>query len=194
MSGFETLLWTLGAATGTAGAPLSLASVAAAPSAAVTAAQVLGTVATAGAAGATILSGVAAKEQSKAEAAELQRQAEEERALASQKRQQKIKETKLLLSRSQAISAASGAGATDPTVLALEGGIEAEGYNQGRMETAIGKSRSNALQFRAGQALAEGNTKLATSLFEGGGTILSGVSPYFAKYGRTSGSSALRYG
>jgi hypothetical protein len=144
-------------------------------------------------AGGQIISGQQAKKASKAEAAEFERIASEEKAAAQRKASEKRRQMNLLLSRSQAVSAASGAGATDPTVLATEGGIVEEGEYQAGVETYLGETRARGYQGKAALARAEGSDAAKSSLISAGGTILSGIGSYYDRYGRRGGT-ALRYG
>jgi hypothetical protein len=144
-------------------------------------------------AGGQIISGQQAKRASKAEAAELERMAGEEKAAAQRKASEKRRQMNLLLSRSQAVSAASGAGATDPTVLATEGGIVEEGEYQAGVETYLGETRARGYQGKAALARAEGDDAARSSFINAGGTILSGIGSYYDRYGRRGGT-ALRYG
>jgi hypothetical protein len=144
-------------------------------------------------AGGQIISGQQAKKASKAEAAEFERLAGEEKAAAQRKAAEKRRQMNLLLSRSQAVSAASGAGATDPTVLATEGGIVEEGEYQAGVETYLGETRARGYQGKAALARAEGDDASTSSLISAGGTILSGIGSYYDRYGRRGGT-ALRYG
>lgn len=141
-----------------------------------------------------IAAGQNAQAMANAEAAELKRRAAEERAAAQREAMEKRKKANLLLSRSQAVSAASGAGATDPTVLAVEGGIAKEGEYQADVENYLGESRARGLIHKAAMTQAEGADAKQASLFRAGGTILSGISPYFQRYGGMGRASQLHYG
>jgi hypothetical protein len=203
MAGFETLLTAgltaaaQGAGTAAAvGAPMSILPAAATAGAAGSAASwanALGIVGTGVSAAGTILTGAQSRAASKMEAREMERLAKEERAAASRKANEKRRQMNLLLSRSQAVAADSGSGATDPTVLATEGGIAQEGEYQANVETYLGETRGRGYEGKAAITRQAGNDAFTSGLIGAGGTILSGVSSYYDRYGRKSGG-ALRYG
>lgn len=195
MAGFEQLALAAAAGEATAASAASAALGGAASGAGgaqtLQALQMLGTGLSAGG---TILTGVQARAASRAQAREYERIAGEERAAAGQRAAEKRRRMNLLLSRSQAVAADSGAGATDPTVLVNEGNIFQEGEYQAAGEKYIGESRARGLETRADVSRTEGDVALGSSILGGAGTILSGVSSYYDKYGRRTNTSGLRYG
>lgn len=91
----------------------------------------------------------AGQEQAMVEGQWAERRAQEERASAQRKADSRVREGNLATSRLQAVAAASGSKATDPTVMDLFGNIKkASGINAAN-ETATGEQRASGLTFDA---------------------------------------------
>lgn len=105
-------------------------------------------------------------------------------------------EGKFISSRAGAIAAASGAGALDPSIVNIMGGIEEE--TDLRVKTALfeGEEGANRFNYQAGINRATGSARAASfrskatgNLFSAGTTLLSGGADLYSKYSpRTSGS------
>ena len=198
MAGFEQLAsvaaWNAAGAAGVAGAPLNLAAIGGLPGATAGAGQTLAAAAPWLTAGGTILTGVAGQAASRAEERELKIRAADERAAKQREGIERRRRAELLISRNQAVAADSGAGATDPTVLAIEGDLYQEGEYQAAIENYQGAQKADALRRKASQTRAEGDIGLLDSGLRASGTILSGISSYYDRYGRRGATSGLRYG
>lgn len=112
-----------------------------------TALSVLGAI---GQGNAAMAQGEAANRLAKYQAAQLKQNAGQVRAVGQREGEAALRESLLLQSRAQAVAAASGGGALDPTVLKLIGGVAAEG------QTAADTERYNA-ETQAQGLLAEAN-------------------------------------
>jgi hypothetical protein len=130
--------------------------------------------------------------QAKNEEQQLKRMSAEEKAVASRDAQAKNKETSLLLSRQQAVAAASGAGATDSTVLELAGELSKEGNVQSRELMRQGLEKGQMLEYRGAvgrqMAKAQGKMLKASAMGSMIGGVIDGVSGMmssdaFSKYG-----------
>jgi hypothetical protein len=132
----------------------------------------------------------AMNEQAKAESMQMGMMAAEEKAVASRDAQAKDKEGRLLLSRGQAVAAASGGGATDPTVLELAGDIGRETSVQKRELMRQGQEKARNLEYKAtvGRWAAKQQGKMTIlggigNMIGGIGEGLGGLASAFDKYG-----------
>lgn len=143
------------------------------------------------------------------EAAQLDIQAKNERALGQREAFQKKREKNLALSRLQTVAAGSGFTATDPTALALADEISKYGTLQEQTALYGGEAEAERLKLAAagrrfsgqsaltsayaqGAAAAEsGRAARRASMFSAAGTILGGISGMAGKYG--GGSTGGRY-
>lgn len=135
--------------------------------------------------------GKAQQQESNIEGAQLDQQAGQERAAAQRQAIEERRKARFAISRNQAVSAASGAGATDPTVLQLEGDITGEGeYNaltalyEGDDRARYLKSQGAATRFQGRSTAAAGKTSSTGTYFKAGSSLLSTAgSTLMAKYG-----------
>ena len=105
--------------------------------------------------------------------------------------------TKLVQSALVARAAASGAGASDPTVNKLARDIAEEGELRSAMALYEGEARAGGLRgaaslsrFRGGQALKAGKTKRRAYTGSAAATLLGGAATMFSKYGEAFKSQA----
>lgn len=139
----------------------------------------------------------AAKQQeaiANAQALSMEQQAGQERAASQRAAFQARKEGALVSSRAGAIAAASGAGALDPSIVNIMGGIEQE--TELRAQTALfeGEESGRGLEHQADIARATGSlraqehrAKGQSALFSAGRTLLSGASDIYSKYSPRTG-------
>lgn len=146
-----------------------------------------GTILTIGAAGigaaGSILGGVSAKQQADAQAAALQRQADAERAQGSQEAAQKYADQKTLMGNEIAAAAASGGGASDPTILDIYGDTAAKGYQQRQTIVANSENVARGDEESAANAKASGKSALIGGFIDAGSSLLSGASKAYTNYG-----------
>lgn len=133
------------------------------------------TIGTALSAASTVYGGVAANSMAKGEAKNLKKKGDQELAVAQKEADRKRRETKLLLSRQQAVAGASGAGASDPTVLSIMGKTEEEGKTAAMLDMYNGMVNRSDLFTEAGTVRAEGRSKLFGSFLDAGGTIYGDI-------------------
>lgn len=131
----------------------------------------------------TVAAGRQAVGAAKNEQTQLNRMSEERRAIGSRNKAAADLEKRQVLSRAQAVAAASGGSATDPTVLQLMAGIEkvgavkaAEAWRQGAEEGAM-------LEFRGRTGVQTAKANRNVGYLTAGGQMLSGYGDAFAKYG-----------
>lgn len=137
----------------------------------------------------TIAAGRDAQRQANYEAAQFDVRAKEERAQAQKESLDVARKRRLALSRLQAIAAASGFGASDPSVLDLLGETAKYGTFEEQMARYGGTSRAAGLRAEAEGRRMAGSARARQSYFNAAGTILGGVSSMFRKYGQGATSS-----
>ncbi len=133
----------------------------------------------------TVVSAGAAEEQGKAaqQAAEMQamareRQAREREAAAGREAASQERKTNAVLSRQQAVAAASGGGATDPTVLDLMGDTAAQGAYNSASALYEGFAAGRSLDEQAAIDRFRGQQARRAGQISSMGTLLSGVSNF----------------
>ena len=126
----------------------------------------------------SIVGGIAANNQAKAQAKALEVRAGEERAVSQREAIRRSKEAKLVMSRGQAVAASSGGGAGDPTVVNLMAGIGQEGAYQKNVALYTGETRGRGLEFDAKIRRMEGRQALFAGFINGAGSILNGFSSF----------------
>lgn len=131
----------------------------------------------------TIAAGNAAAADAEFQAKQLKAKGREEFAASQRAAEEKRKETGLALSRSQALSAASGAG-TGGSVLESEMDIAGRGELLALDELYRGESAKRGRFDQAKAVRRSGKAAQQGALFSAGGTILSGIgSAYGKRYG-----------
>lgn len=128
------------------------------------------------AAAGSIAGGVAANNNAKFEAQQMEMRAKEETAASQRDAIAKRREGSLINSRAQAVAAASGAGAgTDaPTIVKLMSQTSGEAEYNAQSSLYGGKSRSAGLMDSAKGRRAEGKATLLGSVFSGFGQAAKG--------------------
>lgn len=134
-------------------------------------------------AGGTILEGEAANAGGKSEQMQLNQQAGQDRAASQVEATQIRRSARYAQSRALALAAASGAGASDPTVVNIIGGIAGEGEFQALSSLYTGEESARGKEFAGSIARKEGRTAKSASYFKAAGTVLSGASSWGGKYG-----------
>lgn len=138
----------------------------------------------------------AASEELAAQGAELQGK----QAFASSQRKalNERRQAQLVSSRALAVAASSGAGASDPTVLDIQAGIQGQGeYNamaalyEGHEANREAMMQAQQLRMGAANDRSQASDTLTAGWLNAGSTILSGGSSLYDKYGASVfGSSA----
>lgn len=90
----------------------------------------------------------------------------------------------LLQSRVQAVAGASGAGASDPSVLDIVSRIAGEGAYRSQLALYQGDDAARALRMRGDAARFQGRQAQTAGFVNAFGTVLKGASTLFDKYGR----------
>jgi hypothetical protein len=142
----------------------------------------------------TIAGGAAQNKQAKYQARVLQQQADQEKASANREAQKKRSETEFLMSRQQALAAASGGGASDPTILDLMGDTAAEGEVQAKEVQYGGDVRATDLQNQASFIRHRGKAAKSGAMMTAMGTIAGSGLSLAGKYGDFGSSSSTYSG
>lgn len=116
-------------------------------------------------------------------AAQLDSQAAAERASATRDASDEARNAQYLVSRGQAVAAASGAGATDPTVVNLLANISGEGEYRALTALYNGDQTARGYEAQAAAYRAAAKNSKSAGLIKGLGTILSAGSTMFDRFG-----------
>jgi len=144
-----------------------------------------------GAAG-SVIGGIQAQQQADYQAKVQRRQAEEARAASQREAIRRAREARYVLSRQQAIAAASGGSATDPTVLDLMGDVAGEGEYQKAAALYEGNARGSSLEAQAALNRMAGRQAMLGGFVNAGTTLLSGASQW-ARYRNTGVMTTPNY-
>lgn len=133
-----------------------------------------------------------------AQALQSEMKATEERAMAQQRAKESRRQAVLKSSRAQAISAASGGGSFDPSIINLMGDIAAEGeYNAG-IDMWQGESAAQDLEYGAEldryqgrEARKAGKAAKRAGFMKAATTVLKGGSSLYNKYGSGTDSEKI---
>lgn len=135
-----------------------------------------------GAAG-TLMQGDAANQAGKSEALQLQQEAGQERARSQLEASNRRRSARYAQSRALALAAASGAGASDPTVVDIIGNLAGEGEFGALAAMYEGETSARNLEYAGKVRRREGKAAKSASYLKAGATLLSGGSAWADKYG-----------
>ena len=132
------------------------------------------------------------------QAVDIERQAVEVKAIAQRQAIDEQEKAELLISRAQAVAAASGGSATDQTVLDVMSDIEGEGAYRAAMAMYQGEREAETLRqeakyTRAGGEISrqESNARARAYEMEAVGTIAQGATTFYDRYNKGRLSSGL---
>lgn len=152
---------------------------------------IVGLIGTAVSAGGTILgaqaSANAAKANAQAESNALKQKAWQEQATAAVKARERRRKGEFLASRARAVSAASAGNASDPTVRNIVADINRESESQAQYIQWGADQTAENYRTQAKNVMAVGSANASAAQLAGitqaAGTILSGTSKYYDKFG-----------
>lgn len=127
--------------------------------------------------------GNAANKQAKFQATQMEQQAGQERAGAQRQSIEARRKANLAISRATALAAASGAGATDPTVMDVIGGLVSEGELAAGTARYQGEEKARGMETQASATRYEGKLAKQASRMKARATIIQGI-------GQMAGSSS----
>lgn len=118
----------------------------------------------------------------RARAAEMERKAKEERAVASREMLEKRREGELLQSKQLAGAASSGGSTTDATMLDLFADTEAQSEYNASTALYRGESNARALEAGAENLRASAKTRMPAAMLSGAGTLLGDFGKNYKSY------------
>jgi hypothetical protein len=145
-----------------------------------------------GAAG-TIAAGQNAQAMGRYQQAQYAQQAENSTATAQRSAQEDRRQTGLVQSKLQALSAAQGGSATDPSVLKLSGDIAGRGEYKALMDLSSGEDQAAGLTNMGAAAKYGGDLAKQGDELSAAGTIASGIGSFASNY-RTGLGKTAPYG
>ena len=135
--------------------------------------------------------GAAYNQEAQFEATQMRQQAGQEIAASQRTAFDQARTARLVASRAQAVAAASGGGATDPTVLKVISDINGEGVYRAGVALYGGKEKARVLEMGAETKTYEGEVAAAggemrSSAYQiaGLGSLATGGASFLAKYGQ----------
>ncbi len=131
----------------------------------------------------TLAAGRARKQAADFDAARDEVRAGESKALAQRDAQSVARERRLAVSRLQALSAASGFSASDPTSLVLRSERDAYGTYRQQLAQYGGDTRAADLKNSAVASRMSGEAAMRQAQFSAARTIIGGASSLFRRYG-----------
>lgn len=134
-------------------------------------------------AGSTILGANSEAKQLRSEAEQIDIQAGKERASSQRASIEERRQAAKVSSRALALAAASGAGASDPSVINNIAEIEGEGEYRALTALYNGEETARGQEFEADNRRKEAKNVKKAALVKAAGTILSTGSSLFGKYG-----------
>jgi hypothetical protein len=126
--------------------------------------------------------GLSAHGAADSEARQLTYAAGQSRASAQRAAVEERRQARLLASRAQAVAAASGGGASDPTVVNTVADIAKEGEYRALTALYEGYDRAKSLDKASATRRSEGNAARMAGLLGAGGTLLSAGGEGFQRY------------
>jgi hypothetical protein len=144
------------------------------------------------AAAGTLLQGASGKGASGSQALQLEQQAGQDRASSQRAAAEQRRSARYVQSRVQALAAASGAGATDPSVVDLIGDIGGEGEYGALSALYEGESAARGAEFGAKVARKQGSAIATSSYLKAGSTLLAGAGSWYDKYGGQGAPGGVR--
>jgi len=131
------------------------------------------------------------------QAAQLEQNAGQAIAASQLQSAEQQRQARLLASRALAVSAASGGGATDPTITHIIANIAGEGAYRGALALYQGEDKARMLRmeaegkrYEAGMAIDSANARASSYRTAATASLLSGAGSLFGKYGMGGFNSA----
>jgi hypothetical protein len=124
---------------------------------------------------AAIQEGAATDKLAKFKARQLEQKAGQERAVSQRKAGSVRRQARFAESRALALAAASGGGASDPTIVNIMAGIAGEGEIGAQSALYEGEERARGAELGAKASLYEGAQAKKAGYLKAGATVLSGI-------------------
>jgi hypothetical protein len=115
-------------------------------------------------------------------------------AIGQRQAEEDVRQSKIVQSRAQAVAAASGADASDPTVVNTIGDIAKEGEYRALSSLYEGDSQARAYRMAAAQSIATGRAAQAAANINSVSTIFDGATSMYDRYGKPNRNPAATSG
>jgi len=148
----------------------------------VSASMALTAAATVMSAGAQIRQGKQAQSAANDEAAQLEQNAGQQIASSQRAALSDEQQARLAQSRALAVAAASGGGASDPTIVGILSRLNGEGTYRSMVDLYQGQERARQLNDQASAARYKGESAASNSKLSAAATLVSGSSSMYSKY------------
>lgn len=126
--------------------------------------------------------GIAANQEANYRAKQDEINAGQERASAQRRMIEDLRQMRLTQSRTQAVAAASGAGALDPSVMDIMGDLETEGRYRAAVSGYEGEERARDLETSAVLSRYSGKQAKKAGNIKAISTLMSGATDLYSKY------------
>lgn len=127
--------------------------------------------------------GQSAARKQRFEARQMAQQAQQAQASSQREAYEVERQGRLLQSRALAVAAASGGGASDPTVMNQIARLAGETEYKKMVALYEGESRADALSLSAAVSRQDASELEKAGIIAAGGTVLSGGTSLYSKYG-----------
>lgn len=141
-----------------------------------------------------VAGGISARRAGEYESQQADVAAGQAQAASQRAAQEQLRRGRFAASRAQAVAAASGAGASDPTVMDIIGDITAEGAYRSRLALYEGDDRARAYKERGKTAEFAGRSRQRAGYLQAAGAVAGGYlknRTLLDKYGGMSGGSGI---
>ena len=135
--------------------------------------------------------GIAAQQEANYRAQQADINAGQERASAQRGMIEELRQMRIAQSRGQAVAAASGAGALDPSVMDIMGDLETEGRYRASTVKYEGEERARDLETGAVLARYEGRQAKKAGKLKAISTLMGGATDLYSKYDAKSGGGSF---
>jgi hypothetical protein len=100
-------------------------------------------------------------------------------------------QARMAQSRALAVAAASGGGASDPTVMSIMSRLAGEGTYRGMVDLYQGREKARQLEDQANALRFQGDIASSNSKYSSAATLVSGASSMYSKYAADHRPSAM---
>ena len=132
--------------------------------------------------GSTLMAGKQQNDLAKFEALQMDQAADAERAVSQRQAQEERKRSKYLQSRATSLAAASGAGASDPTIENIVAGLDSEGEYRALTALYNGEQQAQGLELGSKVRRIEGKNARQSGRYRAGNTLMSSGSSLYDRY------------
>lgn len=132
--------------------------------------------------GSTLMAGKQQNDLATFEALQMDQAADAERAVSQRQAQEERKRSKYLQSRATSLAAASGAGASDPTIDNIVAGLDSEGEYRALTALYNGEQQAQGLELGSKVRRVEGKNARQAGRYRAANTLMSSGSSLYDRY------------